>query len=374
MQPRLFTMFTASAILALAVAGCTPRSPERVISPIPSSAPPEVVTELVVPGTSENVFPLQRKRIDFSSYNPIFRFSAEIPSEWGTEHVKNISSLNIYNPDDPAESTRDKSQIFIRFFEADAFLTLSTVNIFERRETSVKGHDAVAYEIEKKSGVANFPSQPSWRNKRHMLTDIRFAATSPSLFFVIAYNPSLPRGTYDTFLQSIRFHNDQASFVSPLDRARERISLKPFGINVSPGNSPIVPERFSGYHTAVDLEVFESERDQPVPVRAFCGGEIAQKKESSGYGGVVVQSCMIDDQLVTVVYGHLLLPSVTDRAGSYVAPGDRIGELGRGFTEDTDGERKHLHFGIYKGTGIDIRGYVSEQSQLSQWLNPQEYL
>ncbi|MBI4090689.1 MAG: M23 family metallopeptidase [Candidatus Komeilibacteria bacterium] len=366
-------MLTASAILALAVVGCTVRPSERAIPSVPSPAQPDVVTEPIAPRNFEKPVLSKLKRIDFSDYNPEFRFSAEIPSEWDIEYVRDISSLNIYDPEDPAESTREKSQIFVRFFEANAFLTLSTVNIFERRETSVKGHGAVAYEIEKKSGIANFPSQPSWRNKRHKLTDVRLAA-GPTTFYVFSYRPSLSPNEFDRFIASLIFHNDGESFVPPLERARERITRKPFGIKVSPADSPVQPERFSGFHTAVDLEALDNETDKEVAVYAFCGGTILQKKTAAGYGGVVVEECLLDNERVTVVYGHLDIASSDLAVGQYVAPGVLIADLGEAGSKETDGERKHLHFGIHKGSVVDIRGYVPTHAELQAWIDPADYL
>src|SRR5438105_13240780 len=39
----------------------------------------------------------------------------------------------------------------------------------------------------------------------------------------------------------------------PLENAQTRVTKKFFGTKVSPGNSPVTPERFSGYHTGVDF-------------------------------------------------------------------------------------------------------------------------
>jgi len=44
--------------------------------------------------------------------------------------------------------------------------------------------------------------------------------------------------------------------------------------------------------------------------------------------------------------------------------------LGKGYSDETDGERKHLHFAIHKGTKIDVRGYVQTKGELQDWLNP----
>ncbi|HZZ99469.1 MAG TPA: hypothetical protein VFK07_02035, partial [Candidatus Paceibacterota bacterium] len=49
--------------------------------------------------------------------------------------------------------------------------------------------------------------------------------------------------------------------------------------------------------------------------------------------------------------------------------GDFIGNLGKGYSSQTDGERKHLHLGIHKGSAVDITGYVSSDDLLSNWLD-----
>ncbi|MCL5774898.1 MAG: hypothetical protein M1333_01655, partial [Patescibacteria group bacterium] len=54
----------------------------------------------------------------------------------------------------------------------------------------------------------------------------------------------------------------------PLDKALERVTKKPFGIKISPQNSPVSPERFSGFHTGVDFETFPDEQDTGVSVYA----------------------------------------------------------------------------------------------------------
>jgi murein DD-endopeptidase MepM/ murein hydrolase activator NlpD len=165
-----------------------------------------------------------------------------------------------------------------------------------------------------------------------------------------------------------------SEFVSPLDRPAERITKKPFGIYITPRTSPVQPERFSGYHTGADFETFPDEANSAVVVKVFCAGRVVYKQWVSGYGGVFIQQCTVADQAATVLYGHLKLASISARVGDTLKAGDSIGELGQGFSHDTDGERKHLHFSIYKGSTINVKGYVSKQSDLSGWLDPQKFL
>jgi len=160
------------------------------------------------------------------------------------------------------------------------------------------------------------------------------------------------------------------SFASPLDRAGERITKKTFGQYITPQNSPVQQERFSGYHTGTDFEIFPEELNVDIPVVAVCDGKLLAARTASGYCGVAVESCALDNQPITVVYGHVNISSVKFKAGDQVKSGDIIALLGANKGTQTDGERKHLHLGIYKGSGIDIRGYVQNQSELSQWVDP----
>lgn len=160
----------------------------------------------------------------------------------------------------------------------------------------------------------------------------------------------------------------------PIADAMSRVTKKPFGLYVRPGDSPVSPERFRGYHAGVDFETTADEQDNDVIVDAICDGPLLLKKWASGYGGAVVQSCHIGAQDVTVVYGHVRLSSVGAAASQELKRGQRIGVLGKGYGDETDGEREHLHLGIHKGTAIDIKGYVQSKADLDQWLDIRAYL
>lgn len=165
-----------------------------------------------------------------------------------------------------------------------------------------------------------------------------------------------------------------ADFASPLDRAKERITKKVFGIYVTRANSSVQPERFSGYHVGVDFEIFSDELGADVSIKAICTGTIAEKKWANGYGGVLVQNCQLKDQSITVIYGHLNLTSISKDVGDRFVIGEVIGNLGKNKSVETDGERKHLHLGMHKGANIDILGYVQNQNQLSAWIDPCDYV
>jgi hypothetical protein len=170
--------------------------------------------------------------------------------------------------------------------------------------------------------------------------------------------------------------NDDASseFVPPIDRAGERVTKKPFGIYVAPDNSPVQPERFTGYHTGTDFEVFSDELEKDVPVKAICQGKILRKERASGYGGVLVQSCEFGDEPITVVYGHLDPASISKNVGDNLGQSEFIGNLGKDKSAETGGERKHLHLGIHKGAEVNFLGYVPSQTHLSSWIDACNYV
>jgi hypothetical protein len=156
----------------------------------------------------------------------------------------------------------------------------------------------------------------------------------------------------------------------PLTGALSRVTKKPFGIKVSPGNSPVSPERFSGYHTGADFEILPGEENMDVQVLAVCDGILIYKNSVSGYGGVAIQSCVVKNAPITALYGHLRLGSITLAKGTALKSGQEIGVLGTGYSTETDGERKHLHLSIHKGTAIDLLGYVQKSVDLAGWIDP----
>lgn len=184
---------------------------------------------------------------------------------------------------------------------------------------------------------------------------------------LVSHRPSGPRSSVSPAPSGTAVLTTSGPIYDPA-----RVTKKPFGLYVSPGNSPVSPERFAGFHTGTDFETTAAEADIDVPVPAFCDGTLLVNRTASGYGGVAVQSCVLDGQTVTVIYGHLKQPSIVP-IGTILKKGDRVGILGKGFSSETDGERKHLHLGAHKGTAINITGYASS-GELYNWLNPADYL
>jgi len=191
------------------------------------------------------------------------------------------------------------------------------------------------------------------------LGNVQSAATNPA-----SSSPALLKNS-----------TNQADLLTPpINSYHERVTKKPFGIKVSPGHSPVSPEKFSGYHTGVDFEILPGEENKDVPVNAVCPGKLLLKKWANGYGGVAVESCQLGKEAVTIVYGHLKLSSIKIKAGENIKAGEPIGILGKGYSTETDGERKHLHLGIHKGAGVNLLGYVQNKKDLDGWLDALQYL
>lgn len=331
---------------------------------------PEPAVFLEMPRTDQKENE-SRKKIFASSIPgaaPVFDFAVSVPSQWEVESVPAIETLNFYDPGAEGENNLEKSQVFVRYFRANRFLTLSTVTIHSRRETEIIGRPAIAYDIEKKPGVPDFPNQPGWRSGRHFVTDIREGNSNPSVFFVFAKRPDLSEETFSAFLESIGLNaSASATLAEPVPEFRGRITKKPFGMFITPETSPVQPERFHGYHTGADAEFGDVAED--VPVFAIADGTVVKSGIAQGYGGVVAIRHVINGMPYLAVYGHLD-PKTLTQNGNQVPKGAQLGILGDAFTYETGDERKHLHLGIYAGADTNIQGYVASSEELIRWSNP----
>lgn len=162
----------------------------------------------------------------------------------------------------------------------------------------------------------------------------------------------------------------KSELAEPVTNFKARVTKKPFGIYITPQNSPISPERFTGYHTGADAEYTDISAD--VPVYAVADGKVVLSRTASGYGGVFMLEITLDSTKLTVLYGHIR-PSSLPKVGTSVTKGEHIGLLGAGYSSETDGERRHLHFAILSDNSLNIKGYVSNKSDLSSWINPLKY-
>lgn len=162
----------------------------------------------------------------------------------------------------------------------------------------------------------------------------------------------------------------------PLPGASVRATPLSFGMYVTPDplQNPIdPPERFTGFHTAVDYEVSSGEVDGDVPVYALCSGRVVFSGYVEGYGGTVAHRCRLEDGDVTVLYGHLDLEGLPKQR-SNLRGGDTIGLLAPPQSYASGYTRKHLHLSIHKGTDLVFAGYVEHEEDLERYIDPQEVL
>lgn len=146
-------------------------------------------------------------------------------------------------------------------------------------------------------------------------------------------------------------------------------TVKTFGQYIAPDSG----DRFSGYHTGDDVEV--DTLDETVAVYAVAAGKIIRRQTVPGYGGVVILEFTFEDVSYHALYGHIDLNSVGMAIGETVTAGQQIGVLGDDQSTATDGERKHLHFGLYPYTGTEqFAGYVDLELELEKWQNPADFL
>jgi murein DD-endopeptidase MepM/ murein hydrolase activator NlpD len=167
-------------------------------------------------------------------------------------------------------------------------------------------------------------------------------------------NPASPQ------LQTTYLYQPTADF-------KTRVTKKPFAIYVTPTNSPVSPERFTGFHTGADAEYEDTAEE--ITVHAISDGTVRSSRRANGYGGIVVIEHIINSQALLVIYGHLD-PSNLIQANASVEAGQQIGVLGEGYSDETDGERKHLHLAILKSTTLNVSGYVKTSDELEAWLDP----
>lgn len=205
--PSLLLLATWTLVLAgCQAASTTPTEPvantslEPAEQPIVSSneALPE---EPIATDTTTRQFTSS----ELSTITAPFNFTATIPAAWQVEYVPEIEAINFYDPTIEATSALEQSQIFVRYFTAASFLTLSTVTIYSQTETTINNRPVVVYDIEKKPEVADFTHQPSWRNQRHVVTDIRSTNNTPATFYVFGKRPELSQEVFDQFIQSVQF-------------------------------------------------------------------------------------------------------------------------------------------------------------------------
>lgn len=151
--------------------------------------------------------------------------------------------------------------------------------------------------------------------------------------------------------------------VLPIDQYLNRRSQKVFG--------EYIQDRFTGYHVGDDIEY--GDQLEEVAVLSIAEGIVLYRQRTSGYGGLIIVEHTIDNRKVRALYGHLDLESTPIEIGSEVVKGQLLANLGDHQSIETDGERKHLHFGLYEGSDLRLQGYESSALKVDDWINPQDF-
>lgn len=160
----------------------------------------------------------------------------------------------------------------------------------------------------------------------------------------------------------------------PLAHAEYRATPLGFGIEVTEEYTPLkIPERFRGFHTATDFEIFSDEQEDVVDVFAACDGMVVVSGFTGGYGGLIVQRCAVRGEDVTVLYGHLDQYALA-RKGAYYKRGQKIAQLAPAYSKWSGRTRKHLHFAVHRGSDVEYLGYVDSEEELNQFVNPTRLL
>lgn len=156
---------------------------------------------------------------------------------------------------------------------------------------------------------------------------------------------------------------EEAEVVLPIDDYFERAKFKIFGEYYS--------DRFVGWHSGDDIEYTDVAGE--VPVVAIADGVVTRVGRVGGYGGFISIEHTIEGRSIHAIYGHIDLSSSSLAVGQAVEKGQFLANLGEGGTEETDGERKHLHFGLWEGSDLRVLGYVDSEAELAEWLDPSEF-
>lgn len=173
--------------------------------------------------------------------------------------------------------------------------------------------------------------------------------------------------------------NNTKTIVPPMDNFSARIALNNFGNE--PSKVELSKDQYTdlickngkyypGFHTAVDLEVTPEERNKPLSVYSIADGTIRQAGAVNGYGGLVVVEYKINEKTYTAYYGHVDLKTVTLKAGAKLKAGQKIAELAPACSAANGNTRKHLHFGLRKGSNVVVSGYITSKNDLNNWVDP----
>ena len=178
------------------------------------------------------------------------------------------------------------------------------------------------------------------------------AIIAGGLFYLFLNNKSQPIGS---LLNS--------PVVLPIEDYQNRRTLNAFG--------EYSQFSLNGYHTGDDVEYADTK--DKVKVLSIANGIIMYKGVASGYGGVMMVSHTIEGKKINSLYGHIDISSSNLNEGDSVAKGQYLANLGEDKSEETGGERKHLHFTLYQGEELILKGYETDKEKLPSFINPTDF-
>lgn len=180
------------------------------------------------------------------------------------------------------------------------------------------------------------------------IISLAVAVSLAGLTFIVSSTPALGRFSY--------------SFRFPLDNYI-KYSFENFSEARSGGK----------WHLGVDIS-----RPAGTPVYATGDGIVRHIGEHTSFGTVIlVEHHLPDLSSVVSLYGHLRGYDVEVKEGQSVSAGATLGYLGN--RSENGGWGEHLHFGIRKGSYVDVSNTwvywgLGAQSLLNDWYNPTDFI
>ncbi|MBI4440614.1 peptidoglycan DD-metalloendopeptidase family protein [Candidatus Woesearchaeota archaeon] len=131
---------------------------------------------------------------------------------------------------------------------------------------------------------------------------------------------------------------------------------------------------FYGFHWGIDIvssngtPVFAA--DEGVVADVFSIDDLTENFKGEAYGNCIVVENAYDCQKVFTLYGHLAFLGNKYVKGNNIVQGERIGTIGKGFTNENGGWPPHLHFQVsLSGEGLFAYG---GQELEQETINPKK--
>jgi murein DD-endopeptidase MepM/ murein hydrolase activator NlpD len=339
-------------------------SPFNTPTTSPSSSTPFAITENLATKSTVKLF----SAATIVGSESVFDFSMYIPDSWTVSFDRKYDSLSFIDGAATSNNNSDQTLIFVKFYRSGNIYIPPSFKVLSRQDAQVGDQPGIDATVEKKPNYPALPHEPAWRNGKHQFLE---TTGNKAGFYAFARNPMISDSVFHAVMATLDISPKNLLFY-PIDNFRQGITKKPFAIFVSPTSSPVYPERFTGYHTGVDIESTITASSNSISVYSIADGLVLESGRLAGYGGYAAIQHQIDGVKILAIYGHLNPKNVMKR-GVIVKAGQIIDNLGKAYSAETDGERQHLHFGLYIGEGVNLAGYVQNIDDLGLWLDPVKF-